>query len=632
MTNHIYTLGPDPYGDGGGLAEWGERMGKFPDVETALRGILMGHAFPVVLTGRFCSVFFPGVSLAAPAHEVIQVWANTPEALANLDAYDKAFPEATPGYWPHIGDGTNVGLLMELHIRSIADYQAPVLAGMITDGSGQPAHASPAGRFALSFSAGNRNALQVRLLQSQLAGIGLSLRARETEAAMQNKAGMLREGMNMVNAYCNGVHSLETLGRGERAPAGDPYHIFQSKVYLEEELGLIANLISMDHRDMAAIDAWLMGEFRWKKLLPYEKCILVTRICRDRRSYGSMDAFEAAYHNHFNMESLVWIRDGGMVWRFATDINFEERIFPTGDDASQLTQRIQETIWKRNWKGERAEAAARWNRDRGVVEEPVDPTTSEEPVKVLWKSDVAFPELNQFLDSEYYSTELDMYLRRRSAEAVRANAREMMPFALLLQGLIDLRGLLSIPPGTDLFDPEQQHRFIRLVNDFSHGLVDNRNADQFALRTRLDALKPGDRIIAWRWEIYSDKYDKDARWNRGKRGEGPFIFTVDRVEPQDSPARISGSLFVREFTLTRRWVKSPFTKQVSAADIHTSEWLPLDLPLVLAERLLDDRSWKRAHTWAVPILAQWKEIRAQIPASLTEETPIPLRLSKKASE
>ncbi len=640
LTLHLYCLGHDPYGDGGGISRWGERKGKFPDMESALHGLLVGHPYPTALTGRFSGVFIPGVSLKdVPEAEVIQVWSTEPRALANIANFSKSFPDVRPKYWPHTGDGTNVGLLAEIHIKTVREWQRPAVAGLLTDGSGIPASASAAGAFTLSFTPQNLNALQVRLFKAQLASFGAEHRAGESIEVLQGHMARFGEGMRMMKAYISGTHGLQTLARGERAPAELPYSIFQSRLFLTEELGLIANLIDMDHRDMDAIDSWLMRSERWKKLLPLPKCILVTRICRERKEYREEGAFEAAYHNHFNMESLVWIRDGDNVWRFATDIQFEDRVFPAGDDAPALARRIQEKIWQEHWNGARRRGREEWaKRSRHSNEEPVAPTRApeneREPVEVRWLSDVEYPTLDAYLASEHYTPELDAYIRRRANDGARQYQREMMPFALLLQGLIDQKNLLNIPPGTDIFDPENHRRFIRLVNDFSDGLADDRFQKQWDALTKEEALRPGDRIIGWRWACYTEHYSHVARWNHGSRTSTPMVFTfhhlVSAEDAKDGRTFYPDyhRLHVHEWELSRRWVSNtgPFTKKLATASIDMSRWIPVGLPASLAERLLDDRNWKRTHLWAVPLLAQWSSIQRQLRELSPSPAPVPLKL------
>jgi len=629
----VYCLGPQPYGSGDYIDKWGSFKGKFPDKKSALRALIMAHPFPAVLTGRYQGVFFPGVSIPdAGDEEVVQVWASEPQALANLKAYSKANPKALPDHWPHTGDGTDVGLLEEIHVSQLAAYQIPEIVGLLTDGTSTTASASPAGRMALAFTPSNRSAMQLRFLQGQLAGVSTSIRVKESVEDMRTKLVQFHEGMRIMTAYCNGTQGLETLRIGDRAPAEAPYCIFQARLYLEEEIGLIANMLDVDIRNLGDMDSWLLRKNRWKKLLPLDKCIVVTRICRDEKSYGEkVNAFEAAMLNSANMATLVWVRDGDNVWRFGTDIKFEERVFPAGDDIPELVTALRDSIWRGKWA---TPDKARDNfRGIGSDSEPkvVNPAKEAEPVPVIWADDIKYATLQGFLDSENYTPELDEYIRKVAADTARVKNREMMPFAMLIQGVIDHMALLSIPPGTDIFDPILNSRYLRLVNDFSHGLTDSRNRKQFDKLTSFSALKPGDRIISWRWRIYKpERWEHDARWSTGQKGEGPFLFVVHHTERDEK--RDQNLLYVHEYALSKRWVNGtePLTKTLATATVSEDEWLPADLPVSLADKLLDDREWKRAHLWAVPILAIWGKLKDLIPA--TQNSPVPILLKLKAAK
>lgn len=630
MTSFHYSLGPDPY-NSQYLYQWGQFKGRYPCRDVALRALFMGHPFPAILTGRFRGVFVPGVSLDGVIdEEVVQVWTDDPKALANIKEYKSKYPDAQPDHWPHIGDGTCVGLLEEIHVSKIADYQVPEIAGLLTDGSGMPMGASPAGRMALSFTPRNRSAVQLRFMQGQLAGIGTSMRMSDAMEEMGGKLAQFKEGMGLMTAYCNGTNHLEALLHGDRAPASEPYSIFQSRLYLEEEIGLIANMLDIDHRDMKRLDEWLVRKSRWKKLMPLAKCILVTRICRKEKSYDrQMGAIEAAYHNHFNMETLVWIRDGENLWRFSTDIQFEERVFPAGDDVPEIVTLIQEHIWKRHWATADKSDSFRSSFHHKDGEKPKNPAEEAEPVYVLWKDSIKFATLQGFLDSEQYTPELDVHIRKSALESSRARQRAMMPFALLLQGIIDTKGLLSIPPGTDIFDPDTNARYLRLINDFSNGITDSRNHVQFDTLTKIEALKPGDRIFGWLFGLYKEKWEHEAKWNTGTRGAGPFLFTVHHTDPEAKGHYTK--LFVHEFERSKRWVynSGPLKKTMSSASIDGREWIPADFPQSLATALLDDREWKRSHLWAVPILARWKFIQSQFPQGPSGPVPLKIKLTEQ---
>jgi hypothetical protein len=640
-----YSIGTSPYPELS-VTLWGEDRGKFPDLESALHGLFLGHPFPVALTGRWQDRFFPGISLAGvPAEEVVQVWTTDPEVVKRFEKALKAQtktdkPESHhEGFVPHDGTGERMGIACEIHVGMIHRFQMPKIAGLLTDGTIPKGATSPAGARMLSFTPNARSALQLKIFQAQLAGISGRHDLDGLREQMKGQLANMNEGIRMLNAYCNGTESLQHLHRGDRAPGADPYCLFQSRVYLDEELGLIANLVEMDFSDVPQADKWLFASDRWKKLLPLPKCILVTRIRRDEKDYGPGAGMVAAYWNALNMAHLVWIRDGENVWRFGTDVKFEERIFPAADDASELVSRIQEMIWRTHY-------APKKEREDPFPEQklkPAAPWESKNPVSVKWEDDVKFPTLESWLSSDRYTPELNLSIHRRASDALRAHARASMPFALLLQGIIDLKGILNIPAGSDLFDSQTQARFIRLISDFSGGIADSRLTKQFERHVNGCALKPGDRIVGWRWGVYtdSDRWAGEVKWNKGKKAHGLFVFTVHHVNESDPKKDWSGKNFEifahhpepkKRAYVNRYGSGEPFNQKMAPNGAPIcGEFLPLDLPESLAEKLLDDRNWKRANAWAVPLLAQWHDLRKQF-AAVPDEKPFSLKMRKKAEE
>lgn len=661
MKLHRYTIGTEVYGSDGN--RYGENKGRFPDMETAKKQLIMAHPFPAVMTGRYSGAFIPGISLEGRRDdEVIQLWSSQPGAVENSCAkFDKLYPKVMGrrshhDVWPHDGDGTMMGLVCEIHVSEIAELQKPVIAGLLMNGDDTFASASPAGRMAMSFSPANRANLQLRLMQTVLAGSVMDGRLGDAMEQMQQKLAHFNEGMRLMNAYVSPTAGLQQMRRGDRAPSEQPYCLFQTRLYLEDELGLIANRAEMDWRDMKDIDRWIMASGRWTKLLPLPKCILVTQICKDAKRYEKMNPFEAAYHNAFNMETLVWVRDGDNVWRFATDCSFDERIFPAGDDMPELLRLFQEAIWYRSWKPEEKEEGSSFRTSGKSVESKLDKknmAAEEEPIPVRWTDERTYKTVQAWLDSEDYDKALDEYLRKTASEKARYYQRKRMPFAVSLQGIIDNQQVFNIPKGTDVFG-ENAPRYLKLIDDFTGGITDPKYTKQFAAMTKATALKPGDRIIGYRPGIYRDADDfkagpyasRRAKWNHGQRGDGPFLFTVHHVEPATGKGSWEREkIFVHERVLKavwnrRRWGvdgrkdESPFMKGKMGENYlwPADEWLPIDLPVALAEALLDDRVFKKEHKFAVPVLAQWEKIKEAAKLAPAGIVPFLLPLKDKPSE
>lgn len=586
--NYRFSIGSDPSKqDDEGNGRWAVRA-ETPDA--ALRAVLASVTFPGELVGRYEGVFVEGVSLPGRrAEEVIQVWSDQPEVIdrsaAFGDRWVKEMPPSSHHFaFPHRKNPWTCrhGLALEIAVEDVAQYliqKRAMPAGLLLPAPGDRTALSPIGHLALAgISLEHRLKLYLSAQDARLRQVRSQLEIEETSQALRSRVGAMNQQLAVLNTYMHGLTAAEIVHRGDRAPAAAPYHVFQSRLYLDQEIGLMVNLVDLDFRDVASLDEWLLETGYWRKLLPHPKTILVTRIRAKERSYAGASPIQEMIWNYWNMQNLVWVRDGDFVFRFATDLSFDNAIFKSSNETERVEQTLREAVF-----------AGRFQRDKSPAKEKTglckDAHEADVPY-VREKRLDGYRTIEEWMDSEDYRPEVISAIRDTARSYVEGSNIKRLPFLVLLQGMVDSTTVLSVPPGTNLMDPVSIGRYFRLVYDKDGAISDRTASDNYAELVLPARQKRGDWVL--------------ARVDRDREVSAHFYQVVSTQED---------GITIRYTPKSRRW---PYTPRKTQATRKITRFVPASLPLALAQRLLDDRDWKIRHPSIVPILAKWEKVQRYV--------------------
>jgi hypothetical protein len=598
-----YAIGPDPYksyeekDDNGGC--W--RV-KAENLDAALRSLFTSLSFPTEATGRYSGCFIPGVSIPYPDHEVIQVWSDDPAALRNYQACHKVINikgernSRGERYMPHLGDGKSIALLKEIHVGELLKY-IETGGGVKLLGMGESSALSPVG-YSISDFLLRRGELQHAMAMAKYQTAQKTWEVECVKREMQAKMKTMNTQMALMNLYLNGARETVWVNKGNPAPACK-WRVFQTRQYLDQELALLANLRRFDFRNMEELDTWLMESGRVWKFLPFDRTILVTRVCRDRKDYGK-DTWANIVFNEMNMRNFVWIRNGENVVRVGLEYDLDNRILPDANEFSKTLRGVQERMWTENYK---SDSHKRWMFSDEKDKPDPKPGLKDKPheeMSPLRMSEIRrgrFETVEEWLDSPEYKA-MEPVFHREVRKYLAKKNREQMCFALLLQGIVDRGGILDIPPGTDLFDNDIIHEHFDLLYDYTHGLPD---------RTYQRELKPyqtGAKLGEWIITVAAPVGRGESYLNEAAK---PRLFKV--VDTKD------GKPVVNYFPLSKHYkhqddghyrrvrLKTPIKLVVN------EPYVRIEVPEKLAEKIIDDREWKMDHRWLVPLFANWRKIQ-----------------------
>lgn len=618
-----YTIGDKPYDTA--RSDWhtkgnGEWFTTAMNVEDALNVIFNSLPFPGEATGR--KLFLPGISLeGVHSDEVIQVWSTQPEIVAQTKKILKQIDSKEGGF--HDGHGKDFGLELELPVTDIDRYlkQAhTLLAAPASDStdlqSDTPPVLSPMGASLVQFHE-KKEELQLSIQRERMELTKAEWAMENLSDEMEEKVKLLNQQMMVLNTYLHGTRHRVQLARGNRGSGR--YKVFQNRQFLSDEIAVLGNFDSdqFDFKSVPDLEKWLCQSGRIFKFLPFERCILVTRIRKDRKEYG--DPISNVWNNMENMQNIVWIRDGDNVFHVDVEQNFTNAIFPGKDQFNKALNIVQNHIFTKSFELE--ETPTDWRGDKlkpgeyDVMGEMCrKPLEEEKPYCTRAIVQNRFKTMQDWLDNkEAYPDVLNSQIVDAVHDYLRKVNKRQMIFAVLLQGIVDNTSLLDIPKGTDLFNWETVDQYFELLYDYTHAITWNGISDK--IKPYINGpVKKGEWIITEINEYVETPKEKEEGIGMSHRGSHyketwPMLLQVTGV--------LEGKPVVKYHPKLQRWRRDVASyedfqkarkKEPVTLTVAKSSYLRVPMPPSLAEQILDDRNWKMEHKWLVPWMVNYKQI------------------------
>jgi hypothetical protein len=620
MKNYFYVIGDNPYENGHGDYHTrgnGEWFATAPNVEEALKVIFGGMPFPCEATGR--KLFVEGVSLPGICdEEIIQVWSNEPQAHERSHAGLKDYK----GGGLHTR-GHNLSLHLEIKVTDLDKYVTParalLMAPLTPDAANTNTDISPMGASLVRFD-DVKHELQAAIQREQMDIAHRQWELESVSDAMEERMKLMQQQLGVLNTYLHGTRQRTQLTMGNRGTG--KYHVFQSRQFLSEEIALLGNFDDFDFKKLEDLERWLIKSGRIWKFLPFERCILATRVRQEKKDYG--DPLINLINNYENMQNMIWIRDGENVCHVDVDFDFHNAVFPDRNQFDRAFQVCRNHLWRKafkwtkpkNWHGELLKPGE-YDVMGQMRRKPID---EQEPYYTQKIEKARFHTIESWLDSEFYTELLDKQLRDAVHEYLREVNRRQMVFAVLLQGIVDNTQLLDVPKGSDLFNWEIIDRYFVLLSDYTHALPWKGISDKVA--PYLDGkVNKGDWIVA----LVDEYIDSGVQGVHGTtyKESRPVLFQVTDVVEVTLRTYLGSEGYKNTQAMrptvnyhpikSRRsrgedyWSKTR-TKAPVKLTLKNSDFLRVPMPPSLAQQILDDRSWKKTYRWAVPLMVNYKKI------------------------
>ncbi len=165
-------------------------------------------------------------------------------------------------------------------------------------------------------------------MQGQLATM------RSALAPLQAQVSKMMSAVEAINLYLGSDETIILLREGEPAPADTPIVVYQTVLFMDEEMALRAEelgiadaTIDPGQKGWATFDDWLLdNDAHVRQVCPSPRGVIAFRSARrNRDDRGSRDGSEVTHFLFVNGEQLSWVQS-------SDDFTVGDRLVPTNDE------------------------------------------------------------------------------------------------------------------------------------------------------------------------------------------------------------------------------------------------------------------------------------------------------------
>jgi len=362
--------------------------------------------------------------------------------------------------------------------------------------------------------------------------IPMKAEARKLKPAIQR----VEDRIFSVELYAGLCEEVQLIKDGQPAALTEPVHLFQRRLYMDEECLANYDTGGMEFKDIRAFDRWLCRKDNLDRVLPFPRTVVAMRVRRhdkEREVQSLSDFIRFLDLKQFDKLTFLYIRNGAQVYRLSTKIDFGEKLFPdadhptlapgegklyakgSGDDFTVIGENEYRALVEAD------EAKERENKRR-IKEEAKKPKAERQ-----WVSSFSYfdRQARDYVPFTRASVEYDDIARRIARQMEQHNR-----VVLVLQGLLDRSPALHPHPPWRLYDGDGFAQALRLHRDSDRVLVAGDKPDFEAYRVRVNAsIAVGSVTIGQEvaWERFEAKKenarrDSDHRWSRVEYRPGRF--------------------------------------------------------------------------------------------------------------
>lgn len=326
-------------------------------------------------------------------------------------------------------------------------------------------------------------ALQKRLVKE----IEAQMAAAKAEVELMMKPlrkqlAVMEEGLWTVNLYLGRDEEIVPLLDGEPAPADTPITLRQQVLSMDEETAAHADQGGIDARHIEVFDEWIKDPSHLEQVFPEPKGVVVL-VPRSRgRDYQDPWVNEAM--RQANAQSYFLLRNGGNLFRMATDFQVGRHLIPTTDEFTGLF------------------VVSRFNHE----------TRQTETHEIL-------PGTKEWDDA---------------SERQDARQRHYMRMALILQGLVDRTTVFHpLPPqGVNLLHNDAYENGTAVLIRDAEGLLTDGREDFYDWLKRLNAeLRVGMRVLG---AFATSEFNDAGDYRSGSSSNGWRERPNNRITPRSS--------------------------------------------------------------------------------------------------
>lgn len=149
----------------------------------------------------------------------------------------------------------------------------------------------------------------------------------------------VKDRIFIIEIYAGIQESVEQISEGPPAKTDEPISIRQQLLFMDEECLIDFDRGGMDFQKIEDFDKWIVKPENLSRILPEQKGIVAFRVRRNRKDYGPIqnlfEAFRNIQKDFANLETYLLIRNGGNVYRIASQVDFSPRLIPFKDEIGE---------------------------------------------------------------------------------------------------------------------------------------------------------------------------------------------------------------------------------------------------------------------------------------------------------
>jgi hypothetical protein len=361
---------------------------------------------------------------------------------------------------------------------------------------------------------------------------------------MQGVVGAVKDRIFNVSLYAGLAEDVWQCSDGEPAAFHEKLHVFQRRLYMDEECLLNYRVGGMDFNSVHEFDAWIALPENRDRILPMPRCMVAMRVRRNTKQRDADDLNTALINlklENADKLTFLYVRNGERVYCLQTELEFDEDLFPSRSDFNpaepmmfkMFCNRVDKIISKALYdqlvaeKKERRLKSKQWLRDN--PEETWDRSKGDRDFANPFK-EWGFDDLDRYepLDpsSVYYDEAMGEIERR---------IKKYNRIATIIQGLFDRSEILHPHPPVQTWTADGFARAIELVYDGDTALVNGEAPDFEAYRARCNTtLKQGSIVVGQDdfWELIEGEREcarRDRNWRQSRE------YRPERFRPYGNP-------------------------------------------------------------------------------------------------
>lgn len=153
---------------------------------------------------------------------------------------------------------------------------------------------------------------------------------------MSGAIGQVEDRIHNVELYAGLLEDVRHVKRGKPAPATEKLHLFQRRMYMDEECLAGYTAGGIDCESIQDFDKWLKKAENLNRIMPFPRCMVAFKVRRESKEREGDGTLTTALINlqlaQMDGWTFLYIRNGGNLYRLQTEHEFGSSLFPGRDE------------------------------------------------------------------------------------------------------------------------------------------------------------------------------------------------------------------------------------------------------------------------------------------------------------